>query len=404
MRPPPGPWWLLLWLPPLASGPVHWEEAALSGNRAPAAARVLVPALGCGLPEGARPCWRLAARGFRTGSNRTVWPSSPVYRSFGLPKVTQLVTGIPGSWLTTRLWVQCICVTENLIIAVTITLDSRWVIIPQPLTHCRDLERATLLVTCKPQLRVKITSPGLLSIVYITERHNCQYPETILSFTKCMIHNFWTPKDSNEVTIVINPYGQTVCFSVKPVRLFIYKISINRNIYVLVVGFFSFAVCYTHGPLVDDRNRSLLMWTLRVLSLVLVYAGVAVPQFAYTVMVLLLCSQSLYYPLKAFSYIRWKMKPWFTTEKLVVRYLTEDEYREQADAETTRALEELRQACRRPDFPAWLAISRLYAPKKFADFVLGGSHLSPEEISLHEEQYGLGGAFLEEQLFNLRTA
>lgn len=106
------------------------------------------------------------------------------------------------------------------------------------------------------------------------------------------------------------------------------------------------------------------MWTLRVLSLVLVYAGVAVPQFAYTVMVLLLCSQSLYYLLKAFSYIRWKMKPWFTTEKLVVRYLTEDEYREQADAETTRALEELRQACRRPDFPAWLAISRLYAPKK----------------------------------------
>lgn len=41
---------------------------------------------------------------------------------------------------------------------------------------------------------------------------------------------------------------------------------------------------------------------------------------------------------------------------------------------------------------------------RFADFVLGGSHLSPEEISLHEEQYGFGGAFLEEQLFNLRTA
>lgn len=40
---------------------------------------------------------------------------------------------------------------------------------------------------------------------------------------------------------------------------------------------------------------------------------------------------------------------------------------------------------------------------RFADFVLGGSHLSPEEIRLHEEQYGLAGAFLEEQLFNLRT-
>lgn len=40
---------------------------------------------------------------------------------------------------------------------------------------------------------------------------------------------------------------------------------------------------------------------------------------------------------------------------------------------------------------------------RFADFVLGGSHLSPEEVRLHEEQYGLGGAFLEEQLFHLRT-
>lgn len=41
MRPPPGPWWLMLWLPPMATlpaGAVRWEEpvaagAALSGNR-----------------------------------------------------------------------------------------------------------------------------------------------------------------------------------------------------------------------------------------------------------------------------------------------------------------------------------------------------------------------------------
>lgn len=46
------------------------------------------------------------------------------------------------------------------------------------------------------------------------------------------------------------------------------------------------------------------------------------------------------------------------------RFLTEDQYREQAAAETARALEELRRACRRPDFPSWLAVSRLQAPKK----------------------------------------
>ncbi|XP_071475079.1 nuclear envelope integral membrane protein 2 isoform X1 [Marmota flaviventris] len=347
-------------------------------------------------------------------------------------------------------------------------------------------------------VQVKITSPGLLSIVYITEMRNCQYPETILTFIKCVIHKFWAPKESNEITIIISPNEETKCFSVNPVReIFIYTIRVNRKIvdfklflvfvagiflffyaktlsqspvfyyssgtmlgvvmtlvfilllvkryipkystfgalmvgcwfasvyvvcqlmedlkwlwyenrtymfgYVLVVGFFSFAACYKHGPLVDDKSRSLLMWTLRLLSLVLIYAGVAVPQFAYVVMILLMSSGSLHYPLKAFSYVKWKMKPWFTPGQPVVKCLTEEEYREQADAETTSALEELRRACRRPDFPSWLAISRLQAPKKFAEFVLGASHLSPEEIHLHEEEYGLGGAFLEEQLFNLQT-
>lgn len=77
---------------------------------------------------------------------------------------------------------------------------------------------------------MKITSSGLLSIVYITERHSCQYPETILAFIKCVIHNFWTPTETNEITLIINPYGKTVCFSVKPARkTFVYTISVTRN-------------------------------------------------------------------------------------------------------------------------------------------------------------------------------
>lgn len=75
--------------------------------------------------------------------------------------------------------------------------------------------------------------------------------------------------------------------------------------YILVVGLCSFAACYRHGPLADEWSRGLLMWTLRFLSLVLVYTGVAVPLFAYAVMVLLLFSWSLRYPLRAFSYLRW---------------------------------------------------------------------------------------------------
>ncbi|KAL1770731.1 nuclear envelope integral membrane protein 2 [Sigmodon hispidus] len=347
-------------------------------------------------------------------------------------------------------------------------------------------------------VQVTVTSPGLLRFIYTTGNHKCQHPETILSFIKCVIHNFWTPEESNEMTMVFSPYGETVCFSVKPIgRVFNYTVSVDRNIvdfklflsfmagiflffyaktlsqspvfyyssgtvlgilmtlvfillmakrhipkystfgalmigcwfasvyvvcqlmealkwlwcgnriyvlgYVLVVGLSSFAACYRHGPLADQWSRGLLMWILRFLSLVLVYTGAAVPQFAYAVMILLLFSWSLCCPLRAFGYLRWKMTSWFTTDPLVVRYLTDDEYREQAESETARALEELRRACCRPDFPSWLAVSRLQAPKRFADFVLGASHLSPKEVSTHEKQYGLGGAFLEEQLFSLRT-
>lgn len=78
---------------------------------------------------------------------------------------------------------------------------------------------------------MNITSPVLFSIVYITERHNCQYPETILSVIKCVIHNFWTPKESHKITIAISPYKDTVCFTVKPIKkTYVYTISVTRKI------------------------------------------------------------------------------------------------------------------------------------------------------------------------------
>lgn len=57
--------------------------------------------------------------------------------------------------------------------------------------------------------------------------------------------------------------------------------------YILTVGCVSFAVCYKHGPLVEERDMVLLAWLLRLLSLLLVYMGVAAPQFACTAALLL---------------------------------------------------------------------------------------------------------------------
>ncbi|XP_043854751.1 nuclear envelope integral membrane protein 2 isoform X2 [Dromiciops gliroides] len=284
-------------------------------------------------------------------------------------------------------------------------------------------------------IQVKITSSDMLSIVFIMEEHDCQYPETILAFIKCTIHAFWKPKESNDITININPYEKSVCFYVKSAKRFAYTLRVNRNVvdtklflvfmtgiflffkaktlsrsttfyysagtvlgilmtlvffllfmrryipkystfgalmvgcwfasfylvcqlmeelrwlwyenktyilgYILTMGSISFAACYRHGPLVKERSINLLMWTLQLLSLVIIYFGVTTTQVAYAVIVLLISSQGLHYPFRAFCCVG-----------------------------------------------------------RFAEFVLGASHLSPEEIRAHEEQYGIGGWFLEEQLFN----
>uniref|UniRef100_K7FT89 Nuclear envelope integral membrane protein 1 n=1 Tax=Pelodiscus sinensis TaxID=13735 RepID=K7FT89_PELSI len=77
----------------------------------------------------------------------------------------------------------------------------------------------------------------------------------------------------------------------------------------------------------------------------------------------------------------------------------EQNSRLEGEVETRRALEELRGYCSSPDFSAWTVVSRIQSPKRFADFVGGASHLTPNEVSVHEQEYGLGGSFVEDQLF-----
>lgn len=59
-----------------------------------------------------------------------------------------------------------------------------------------------------------------------------------------------------------------------------------------------------------------------------------------------------------------KAAQYFHPEKLEPRYLTEDEYREQGETETAKALEELRVFCRNPTFPSWIAVVKLQSPQK----------------------------------------
>ncbi|XP_066528157.1 nuclear envelope integral membrane protein 1 [Hoplias malabaricus] len=169
--------------------------------------------------------------------------------------------------------------------------------------------------------------------------------------------------------------------------------------YVAVVGFISFAVCYRHGPLVEQRSINILSWTLQLFGLLLVYAGIQVQQVALAIIVAAFCSKNLEYPVtlaltlfqKLKSKLYWKPEPRCM--------LTEEEYQKQGEVETQKALEELRKYCSSPDFNTWKTVSRLQSPKRFADFIEGSPHLISNEVSVHAQEYGLGGSFLEDDLF-----
>ncbi|XP_067385784.1 nuclear envelope integral membrane protein 1 [Emydura macquarii macquarii] len=168
--------------------------------------------------------------------------------------------------------------------------------------------------------------------------------------------------------------------------------------YVLLVGFTSFAVCYRYGPLENERSVNLLTWTLQLLGLLLLYSGIQIRPIALALVVIAVCTKNLEYPIQ-WIYATYRRVQKATVKPSPPQLLTEEEYRLQGEVETRRALEELRGYCSSPEFSAWTVVSRIKSPKRFADFVGGASHLTPNEVSVHEQEYGLGGLFVEDQLF-----
>ncbi|KAK1898738.1 Nuclear envelope integral membrane protein 1b [Dissostichus eleginoides] len=90
--------------------------------------------------------------------------------------------------------------------------------------------------------------------------------------------------------------------------------------------------------------------------------------------------------------VRWKTEP--------RRLLTEEEFQREAEEQTRKALEDLRKNCSSPEFRSWRTVARLTSPKRFADFVEGSPHLVSDEVSVHAQEYGLGGSFFEEEFFD----
>ncbi|XP_068604798.1 nuclear envelope integral membrane protein 1 isoform X2 [Brachionichthys hirsutus] len=211
------------------------------------------------------------------------------------------------------------------------------------------------------------------------------------------------PKKSPFYVLVVGGWSfsvyamQLVCRNLNVILRDHWRVALG---YVGAVGFFSFAVCYRYGPLVDEKSINILSWTLQLVGLLFIYLGIQIQQVAFAIIVAALFSKHLEYPVSlvvaAWRNIRrrarWKPAP--------PRLLTEEEFQKLGEEETRRALEELRKYCSSPEFSPWKAVSRLQSPKRFADFIEGSPHLMPNEVSVHVQEYGFGGSFFEDEFFN----
>ena len=89
--------------------------------------------------------------------------------------------------------------------------------------------------------------------------------------------------------------------------------------------------------------------------------------------------------------ILWESTPAKLKTKIQIQYqlkikkpkpklLSEQEYIDESQVVTTRALKELRDYCKSPKCDAWKMTSRLTSPSRFAEFVAGTGSPVPKKL------------------------
>ncbi|KAK6183454.1 hypothetical protein SNE40_010933 [Patella caerulea] len=151
--------------------------------------------------------------------------------------------------------------------------------------------------------------------------------------------------------------------------------------YVIVTGLVSFALVYRYGPMKEDRSLNLLQWLLQIIGLALIYNGTQIAEASAAIIILVVSAYM--FPATRFNKLKQRFRYKFFPPK--PRFLTEEEYEEERDRATEKALEELRQYCKSPECQTWKVISRIKSPSKFASFVEGEDHLSDDDYHYHSE-------------------
>jgi len=146
--------------------------------------------------------------------------------------------------------------------------------------------------------------------------------------------------------------------------------------YVLLSGSTSAALLYRLGPPSHPRTLDLLQWTLQFIGLLLIVLSSHHPLFSTSLALAVLAWNIVPGWVKARASTQVRKNLWRPRVKL----LTEEEYREQSNVETRKALEELRRFCQSPSSDPWKMVTKVRNPGRFAEFVDGSPHLTEEEV------------------------
>jgi len=161
--------------------------------------------------------------------------------------------------------------------------------------------------------------------------------------------------------------------------------------YTVIVSLLSLAVMYYKGPPKKPGFFNLMQRCIQLLGLLCIYNCTWASEVAVTLVVFTVATHFLLEYLGVSdnlkewvfsaleSVFKWNHQP------LKRKLLTEEEYHEEAQRATTKAMEELRSYCSSPECNVWKYVSRLKDPKKFASFVETGIQLSDDERAEYEK-------------------
>ncbi|XP_047740031.1 nuclear envelope integral membrane protein 1 isoform X2 [Hyalella azteca] len=214
------------------------------------------------------------------------------------------------------------------------------------------------------------------------------------------------PKRSGAVTFMLGGSGLFLYLAQLLYTNFVTLINEYYNIflgYISCTAVISFCVMYRCGGVSDVRTLQLLQWLLQGGGLLAVYCSSQYREVALAAVLLLLAYHNTPSVLSTTVKSAWRRK--FPPK---VRLLTEEEFIQQGNVATAKALEDLRNYCRSPDCNAWKTLSRLRSPQsldrkeprpyrpcrsripRFAEFVEGSSHLLDDEILQYDHSHHNG--------------